>query len=86
MPLQPAPRTPWVWSPGDGEQTPGGVETPLGGILEASILDFVNPRGFGYIKDRRHVAGFETHRFSQVPAPAERWKVRTPGAGESSAP
>ena len=37
----------------------------------------MNPRGFGYIKDRRHVAGFETHRFSQVPAPAGAWKVRT---------
>ncbi len=77
VPLQPAPRTPQVWSPGDGEQTPAGVEAPLGAILEASILDFVNPRGFGYTKDRRHVAGFETHRFSQVPAPAERWKVQT---------
>ena len=67
VPLPPCSPTPRVWSPGDGEQPPSGVESPLGGILEASILDFVNPRGFGYIKDRRHVAGFETHRFSQVP-------------------
>jgi hypothetical protein len=46
-------------------------------MLEDSILDFVNPRGFGYFKDRRHVTGFETHRFSQVPASANRWKVQT---------
>jgi len=33
--------------------------------------------GLRFIKDRRHVAGFETHRFSRVPAPANRWKVQT---------
>jgi hypothetical protein len=77
VPRQPAPRTPREWSPGDGDQTPDGIESPLGAILEASILDFVNPSGFGYIKDRRHVTGFETHRFGQVPAPAKRWTVQT---------
>ncbi len=75
VPLQLAPRAPGVWSPGDGVSTPGGLEAPLGAILEA-ILDFVNPAGFGFIKDRGHVAGFDTHRFSQVPAPANRWEVQ----------
>jgi hypothetical protein len=77
VPLQPAARAPWVWSPGDGEPAPRGVESSLGTILEASIVDFVNPGGFGYIKDRRHVAGFDAHRFSQVPAAAQRWQVQT---------
>lgn len=45
-------------------------------MLEDSILDFVNPRGFGYFKDRRHVAGFEAHRSRRVPMPANRWKVQ----------
>ena len=31
VPLQPGSRTPRVWSPGDGEQPPSGVESPLGG-------------------------------------------------------
>jgi hypothetical protein len=32
-----------------------------------SLLDFAYPEGFGYFKDRRHVAGFQAHRFSCVP-------------------
>lgn len=40
-------------------------------------MDFVNPDGFGFIKDRRRVAGFQAHQFSQVPGPAERWAVQT---------
>ena len=39
------------------------------------LLDFVNPGGFGYVKDRRHVAGFLPHAFSEVPGLATRWKV-----------
>ncbi|HEV3164390.1 MAG TPA: hypothetical protein VGZ22_10225 [Isosphaeraceae bacterium] len=77
VPLQPGSRFTSMWSPGDLEQLPAGDETPLSHMLEGSILDFVNPLGFGLFKDRRHVAGFETHRFSQVPAPANRWKVQT---------
>src|SRR5262249_8974349 len=39
-------------------------------------------RGFGYVKDRDHVAGFQAHQFSkvpkfrEVPRPPERWEVR----------
>jgi hypothetical protein len=39
------------------------------------FLDFVNPRGFGYVKNRREVAGFLSHGFSKVPDPAGGWKV-----------
>lgn len=41
-----------------------------------AVVDFVYPAGFGFFKDRRHVAGFLPHEFSQVPAPAEQWEVR----------
>ena len=34
------------------------------------------PHGFGFIKDRWHVAGFESHGFSAVPGPAGQWEVR----------
>jgi hypothetical protein len=77
VPRQPGTRAPLVWSPGEGAQSTAELDSPLGGILEASIIDFVNPRGFGYVKDRRHVAGFDTHRFSRVPEPAEHWRVQT---------
>lgn len=32
-----------------------------------ALVDFVNPRGFGYTRDREHVAGFRTHGFTRVP-------------------
>ena len=33
------------------------------------------PAGSGYVKDRRHVAGFLPHGFSKVPEPKEHWVV-----------
>jgi hypothetical protein len=32
-----------------------------------ALVDFVNMLGFGYVQDRRHVVGFESHGFSQLP-------------------
>ena len=77
VPSQPGTRFTSMWSPGDFKPLPDDNEAPLGQMLADSILDFVNPRDFGYFKDRRHVAGFETHRFSQVPTSENRWKVQT---------
>ena len=54
-----------------------GDEVPLDGLHDDSVVDFVNPMGFGYFKDRRHVAGFDAHRFVNVPRPAERWAIKT---------
>ncbi len=31
-----------------------------------NLVDFVNLGGFGYFKDLRHVAGFESHRFQEL--------------------
>jgi hypothetical protein len=77
VPFQPGSRFTSIWSSGDLARLPSGDDAALGHLLEESIVDFVNPRGFGYFRDRRHVAGFETHRFSQAPAPANRWKIQT---------
>jgi hypothetical protein len=77
VPLQPGSRFASVWSPGELQRLPDDDEAPLRLMLEDGILDFINPRGFGYFKDRRHVTGFETHRFSRVPTSANRWEVRT---------
>jgi hypothetical protein len=75
VPLQPGSRFPELWPPGQPERLPAAAAEPLSLMLEDSILDFLNSNGFGYFKDRRHVAGFQPHAFSQVPAPAEHWKV-----------
>jgi hypothetical protein len=76
VPPQPGPASGEISSPGEWRLLPTGVEVSLGRILGESVLDFANPRGFGYFKDRRHVAGFESHRFSRVPEPEPRWAVR----------
>lgn len=76
VPAQPgAPDTP-AWSPGEWKEAPPGEEVALGRLLEDSVFDFANSRAFGFLKDRRHVAGFESHRFGGIPGPAERWSVR----------
>ena len=77
LPLQPGSRFPAIWSPGEHERLPAGDELQLSDLLEESILDFVNYRGFGYFKDRRHVSGFQVHEFSQTPKPARRWKLQS---------
>ena len=50
-------------------------EPGLLSLHNQGLLDFVNPRGFGYVKDRRHVAGFVAHGFSDAPPGAPRWAV-----------
>jgi hypothetical protein len=70
---------------GAGKREPGNAnpsrpsdpEASLHKMLQDSIVDFANPRGFGYAKDRRHVAGFQRHQFSAVPQSAERWELQT---------
>jgi hypothetical protein len=61
---------------GDGTQSPT-PEEDLYKIHWAGVEDFVNAAGFGYVKDRQHVAGFQAHQFHELPGPAGRWHVRT---------
>jgi hypothetical protein len=49
--------------------------------LKGGLSDFLNPRGFGYVKDRAHVAGFKSHGFRSDTYPAWRseywrWQVQ----------
>jgi hypothetical protein len=68
------------YSPGPiGEVAPGPSVwegEPVYRLHRDAIVDFAYPAGFGFIKDRRHVAGFEAHRFSRVPEPQEQWEVQ----------
>jgi hypothetical protein len=60
-PLQPAYPT---YPP---EAEPGKPAMDSASLHEEAVIDFVHPEGFGFFKDRNHVAGFQPHRFSKVP-------------------
>jgi hypothetical protein len=73
---QPGRRISSFGSTGDAEGTPVARWRYPVGLYEGSVRDFVNPRGFGYVQDRRHVAGFQPHGFSEVPGGGA-WKLET---------
>jgi hypothetical protein len=70
-------------APPDSERRP--VDAPLLAALGkghgATVLDFVNVPGFGYVRDRSHVAGFRPHglherpKFSRDESPEAKWEV-----------
>jgi hypothetical protein len=48
---------------------------------QAGLVDFINTEGFGYVEDRRHVAGFRPHGFRLLPSlerseNSELWELR----------
>jgi hypothetical protein len=54
-----------------------GSDELLDQMHQCGVIDFVYPVGFGFFKDRRHVAGFEPHQFSQVPTAEPPWRLQT---------
>lgn len=60
------PGSPALW--GSEPFTPLVERTELVTLHTDGVLDFVNPRGWGYVRSRDAVAGFIPHRFSKVPA------------------
>jgi hypothetical protein len=55
-----------VSSPGDVLADLPATKT-LQDLHDEGVVDFVNPKGFGYIKDRDHVKGFQPHQFRAMP-------------------
>ena len=45
----------------------GTLLSDLTSLHFGGLRDFLNVQGFGYIKDRQHVAGFYSHQFSKWP-------------------
>ena len=47
------------------------------GLHRINLFGFLYPNGFGYFKDRDHVAGFESHGFRWSPTSPEdvRWRI-----------
>jgi hypothetical protein len=79
-PPVPQPGTPaWLLlSPGDLERESGPADGgPFEEMHQVGVVEFASPEGFGYFRDRRHVAGFEPHRFQAAPRPPERWRLET---------
>ena len=64
-------------SPGDWAIPIASERDFLRPLHEESVADFTGSWGFGYFQDRRHVAGFLSHRFQKVHQPFSRWQVRT---------
>jgi hypothetical protein len=72
----------------DGPNTVNAVITDkalhshLQNLHQNGFADFVNAPGFGYVKDREHVAGFQPHQFHAMPSYESkdkepvRWRVQ----------
>jgi hypothetical protein len=75
---QPLPRAFPIESLQPGEPT-RQVAVPYSAqaLHQESIVDFSNLAGRGYTQDRGHVAGFQPHAFSKVPASDDEWVVQT---------
>ncbi len=54
---------------------PSWDSTKMLRLHDDGVLDFINPLGFGYVKDREHVAGFQKHGMTKVPAAETQWSV-----------
>lgn len=81
LPNEPVPQpAPVHASAGKADEEPWKARPPqneLHDLNRESVIDFANEEGFGYVKDRRHVAGFLPHRFTEVPRPRGNWSVAT---------
>jgi hypothetical protein len=53
-------------------EKPSSSGEGLESLLDSSRADFLNPLGFGYVRDLRNVTGFLSHRFTKYPAYSDR--------------
>ena len=77
---QPGRRIPFSWSASTLQKPPEDAERlckELAAIHADAAVDFVNPPGFGYFRDRTHVAGFQEHRLSRLPDAPVPWVLQT---------
>lgn len=72
---QPGASSPSSWKHEALQSGPTPTQS-LRSFHETSVLDFVNPIGFGFFKDREHVAGFQEHGFREIPTSADRVKLQ----------
>jgi hypothetical protein len=53
--------------PTERETAASPKEAELAAFHEGGLRNFLDPRGFGFVKDRDHVAGFQGHQFRAMP-------------------
>ncbi len=75
--LQPGPRITRTGSPGEWGQPIASLMGEYDQLHDDSIIEFLEPRSFGYVKDRNHVAGFTPHQFLGLPDRSEWLKLQT---------
>jgi hypothetical protein len=66
----------------DSPAIPNRPPEDLLSFHESGVADFVDPDRIGYVQDRDHVAGFQSHRFTRIPEigvpysrPQSSWKL-----------
>lgn len=70
------PGSPAIWGNGEPFEAPRYKDREaITELHTSSLVDFVNPQGWGYVQSRERVAGFLSHRFSKVPE-AQVWQVQ----------
>lgn len=60
----------------DPRAEPLASEPALENLHRDNVVEFVNPEGFGYVREKQ-VAGFVSHQFRSPPAAAENWSIAT---------
>lgn len=75
---QPGPPSPSPWGTELARTQPNSANAADGwySLHENSVFDFINLDGFGFVKDRRHVVGFQEHQFSQLPETPMKWRIQ----------
>jgi hypothetical protein len=61
----------------NGRGADKALRPQLQDLHENGLVDFVNAPGFGYVKDRDHVAGFQPHQFHEIPTYQSKEKAGT---------
>lgn len=72
---QPGMPSPSPWMSPSLQSRPASADG-LRSFHQTSVADFINPAGFGFIKDRQHVAGFQEHQISEMPEPPRSWALQ----------
>jgi hypothetical protein len=74
-PEEPIPQPIPYSQPLDLAPTPLREGSDLLNVHLENMVDFLNPFGFGYIRDRDHVAGFRPHQFQKGLRSPQRWRI-----------
>jgi len=58
----------------EAKSQPVAADDRLNNLHDESVVEFVNPDGFGYVKEQQ-VAGFQSHQFGKLPSSNREWSI-----------